>query len=168
MRDYNEILSNTKLNILTQNIIGDSTHLTVQIRATYSDPLTRKQYWCKFTKAEGWEHLTVSGKNKVPDWDVMCSVKEIFWEDEECCIQYHPRKSEYVNNNEHCLHIWRPDYIDIPEPPSLLVGIKGMSSQDTQEVCSSFINSLPLEEQIELAASIGIKLNRTIRKAIKK
>lgn len=55
----------------------------------------------------GWGHLSVSLKNRNPNWDEMCYVKNLFFED-EVCIQFHPKKSEYVNLFEHCLHIWRP------------------------------------------------------------
>ena len=56
----------------------------------------------------------------------MCEIKEIFFKDEEACVEYHPAKSEYVNNLSHCLHIWRPQKETLPVPDSLLVGIKGL------------------------------------------
>ena len=46
--------------------------------------------------------------SKTPSWDQMCKMKEIFFEDEEECIEYHPKKSEYITAHPHCLHIWRP------------------------------------------------------------
>ena len=76
----------------------------------------------------GWEHVSIDGKNRTPTWDEMCSIKDIFFSDDECCVQYHPPKSEYVNNAPHCLHIWKPieQYSGtLPIPPSLFVGIKG-------------------------------------------
>ena len=76
----------------------------------------------------GWEHVSIDGKNRTPTWDEMCSIKEMFFSDDECCVQYHPPKSEYVNNAPHCLHIWKPieQYSGtLPVPPSLFVGIKG-------------------------------------------
>ena len=160
MRNYEEIIKNSKLSILTQYRDED----VIQIRANYNDPISRKSYWCKFTKAQGWEHVTVGGKNKVPDWDVMCKVKDIFWDEEECCIEYHPRKSQYINNNEYCLHIWRPDFMELPEPPLLLLGIQGVSSEETSQITSSFINSLSKEEALAVANKIGIKVNRKIKR----
>ena len=56
----------------------------------------------------GWEHVSIDGKNRTPSWDEMCSIKDMFFSDDECCVQYHPPKSEYVNNIPHCLHIWKP------------------------------------------------------------
>lgn len=160
MRNYESIINNGKLSIRTKLQQEDD----VQIRAFYTDPITRKQYWCKFTRAYGWEHLTVSGKNKVPDWNVMCAVKDIFWEDEELCIQYHPKKSQYINNHENCLHIWRPLFTDLPEPDQFLIGIPGMDSNQTSSTINNFIHSLNKEETENLAKKFGIKISRQLRR----
>ena len=72
----------------------------------------------------GWEHVSVSTKKKTPTWAQMCLVKNLFWDKEDVVIQYHPPKKEYVNNHEHCLHMWRPIELNIPVPDSILVGIK--------------------------------------------
>ena len=70
----------------------------------------------------GWEHVSVSANKRPPTWDEMCFVKNIFWDEEEMVVQFHPPKSEYVNFHPHCLHLWRPITMTIPMPPSLLVG----------------------------------------------
>ena len=75
----------------------------------------------------GWEHISMDGKTRTPTWEEMCNLKDMFFHDDECCVQYHPPKSEYVNNAEYCLHIWKP--IEkfrgkLPMPDSLLVGVK--------------------------------------------
>lgn len=74
----------------------------------------------------GWEHVSVCPYKKriVPSWDDMCTIKDIFWNDNECVVQYHPPKSEYVNNLENCLHLWRPINKSMPVPPSIMVGIR--------------------------------------------
>ena len=57
----------------------------------------------------GWEHVSVSPYNgKTPTWDDMCAVKNIFWDDEEEVLQFHPKKSQYINLKDNCLHLWRP------------------------------------------------------------
>jgi len=71
---------------------------------------------------EGWEHVSVSLPTRTPNWKQMCFIKDLFWEKTDCVIQYHPPESEYVNNHEHCLHLWRPIEQTIPTPPSILVG----------------------------------------------
>lgn len=59
---------------------------------------------------ETWEHISVSRPNnkKTPTWEEMCAIKDMFFEPEEECIQFHPKHSQYVNFSENCLHIWRP------------------------------------------------------------
>lgn len=79
---------------------------------------------------EGWEHVSVrmydkgTGQDRTPTWAEMCKIKDMFWDDEDCVIQYHPPKSEYVNNHPHVLHLWRPTEKVMPMPDSILVGIK--------------------------------------------
>lgn len=73
---------------------------------------------------EGWEHVSVSLHNRTPTWKEMCAVKDHFWDEEDCVIQYHPPKSQYVNFHAHCLHLWRPVGRDIETPPTYLIGPK--------------------------------------------
>ncbi len=72
----------------------------------------------------GWEHVSVSLRQRCPTWDEMCFIKSWFWSDEDCVVQYHPPKGEYVNNHNFCLHLWRPIEASLPSPPHELVGIK--------------------------------------------
>jgi hypothetical protein len=46
----------------------------------------------------GWEHVSVCPYKKriTPSWDDMCIIKDIFFNDDECVVQYHPPKSEYA------------------------------------------------------------------------
>ncbi len=74
----------------------------------------------------GWEHVSISTERRPPNWQEMCFVKDLFWEEEECVMQLHPPRSEYVNNHPYCLHLWRPVAAVIPMPPSIMVGIKGV------------------------------------------
>lgn len=72
---------------------------------------------------QGWEHVSVSCETRCPSWKEMCFVKDLFWDAEETVVQYHPRKSTYVDCHPNCLHLWRPIGIGLPEPPPLLVGV---------------------------------------------
>ena len=72
---------------------------------------------------EGWEHVSVSRKDRTPTWEEMCTVKNLFWEDEDVVIQFHPAKSQYINNHPYCLHLWRRADAQYDLPPSCLVGI---------------------------------------------
>ncbi len=71
---------------------------------------------------EGWEHVSVTAQGKCPTWEQMCLVKSIFWDEEDCVIQFHPPKSEYVNLHPHCLHLWRPTSEAVPTPPRWMIG----------------------------------------------
>lgn len=71
---------------------------------------------------EGWEHVSVSLPDRCPTWDEMCVIKNLFWGDEDCVVQYHPPKSEYVNNHPFTLHLWRPCDAVFPRPCPTLVG----------------------------------------------
>lgn len=77
-----------------------------------------------------WEHVSVHAregkKTRLPNWQEMCAIKDLFWDDEDAVMQIHPRKSEYVNNHANVLHLWRPTAATIPEPPSIMVGLKGI------------------------------------------
>jgi hypothetical protein len=84
------------------------------------------QIFCIASDGEGWQHVSVSlvgMKATPPKWDVMCLVKDLFWEAEDSVIQIHPKVSEYVNFHPGCLHLWRcTDGREQPLPPSILVG----------------------------------------------
>lgn len=84
--------------------------------------------FCIASDGLGWEHVSVSKtygtRLTIPSWNDMCTIKNLFWDDEDCVIQYHPPKSEYVNTCPYALHLWRPDIdMDLPRPPKILVGI---------------------------------------------
>ena len=74
----------------------------------------------------GWEHVSVSPMKKhiTPSWDDMCRIKDMFFNDDEWVVQFHPAKSEYVNNMPNCLHVWRPISEKLPTPPSWMTGCK--------------------------------------------
>jgi len=74
----------------------------------------------------GWEHVSVSRDDRIPTWDEMCQVKSLFWDDEDAVMQLHPPQSDWVNNHSKCLHLWRPVGLEIPLPPSILVGHKSI------------------------------------------
>jgi hypothetical protein len=79
----------------------------------------------------GWDHVSISVRNKrglplrrVPSWEQMCRIKDLFWTEEETVVQFHPPKPEYVNNHAFCLHLWSSVKTPIMTPPSILTGFK--------------------------------------------
>ncbi len=69
-----------------------------------------------------WQHISISTKTRCPNWQEMCFIKDLFFEDEETVVQFHPKKSEYVNMAKTCLHLWRWNKGEFPTPPKILVG----------------------------------------------
>jgi len=74
--------------------------------------------------SRGWEHVSVSVRNRCPNWPEMSFVKSLFWEAEETVIQFHPPESTYISNHPYCLHLWRNRRTGHDLPPAILVGVK--------------------------------------------
>jgi hypothetical protein len=72
-----------------------------------------------------WDHVSVSTNHRCPNWREMCFIKDLFFESNETCVQFHPSKDQYINNHPFCLHIWRPQKFTIDLPPYWMVGVKG-------------------------------------------
>ena len=94
----------------------------------------------------GWDHVSVSLRNRCPTWDEMCLVKDLFFKDDEWVMQLHPAKTENISFHPYCLHLWRsqspeeraaianempdmgfgdiPTPTPIPIPPPWMVGPK--------------------------------------------
>lgn len=68
-----------------------------------------------------WEHVSVSTRNRCPNWDEMCFVKSLFWDDTETVVQFHPDRAHYVNCHPYTLHLWKPVGISLVLPDSLAV-----------------------------------------------
>jgi len=75
----------------------------------------------------GWEHVSVSFQRRTPTWEEMCIVKDLFWDGDDCVVQYHPPESAYVNNHPYCLHLWKPRGVPMPMPPEWMVGFKELN-----------------------------------------
>lgn len=73
----------------------------------------------------GWEHVSVhvvsEGKERTPSWAEMCKIKDMFWDEMETVVQYHPKRSDYVNQHKHCLHLWKKIGEEIELPPVYMV-----------------------------------------------
>ena len=76
-----------------------------------------------FSDGEGWYHVSVSTPARTPCWAEMCFVKDLFWDQDDCVVQFHPPRREYVNDHPFCLHLWQPVGIDFPRPWRGLVGL---------------------------------------------
>lgn len=72
-----------------------------------------------------WEHVSVSIRyergTRTPTWAEMCTIKDYFWNEEDTVVQFHPPKSQYVNNHPNVLHLWRSVTYRQPMPPKEFV-----------------------------------------------
>lgn len=100
---------------------GNNGQFKVSTRATY---VKGAYLWVQASDGLGWEHcsITVYKQPRAPTWNQMCIIKDLFWDDEDCVVQYHPPKSEYINTHQYCLHLWRQVNTEFPFPDKLLVG----------------------------------------------
>jgi hypothetical protein len=71
---------------------------------------------------EGWDHVSVSRRNRPPNWQEMEHVKRMFFKDDETAMQLHVPPADHISCHPHCLHLWRPQRIEIPRPPAIMVG----------------------------------------------
>lgn len=136
MKNIEEIKKTSNLFITAENELG--------FGGWYYESISNKRLNFIFSYQMGWEHLSVSMPNKTPSWEQMCKMKDIFWNKDEACVQYHPREEDYVNNHPHCLHIWKPTDEVLPTPPSIMVGFR-----DNKEK----------EDVLKICDALGIKIN---------
>lgn len=77
-----------------------------------------------------WEHVSIHAETPdhrqyTPRWDEMQAMKNLFWDEQDVVVQFHPAKDKYVNVHPNTLHLWRlrdgwEDFL--PMPPKELVG----------------------------------------------
>lgn len=66
---------------------------------------------------------TVQGKH-TETYDVWANhpvLRAMFFGEDERVMQFHPPKSEYINNYPYCLRLWKPVDTEIPHPPMICV-----------------------------------------------
>lgn len=112
MRKFADILTDKRIRVLRSGDDGCMGNLFLP---------TGKLVNFVFSFGGGWEHLSVSTPHSCPTWDDMCAAKDLFFNKDECCVQYHPAEKNYVNHHQFCLHIWRPLNEKLPEPPTIFV-----------------------------------------------
>lgn len=127
-------------NFLNRHRVVEPTRLIPAMYTTSSEDgfngmfrfvLDGKLVRCIASDGMGWRHVSVSLEDepsKCPAWPLMCKVKDLFWNEDDAVIQFHPRKKDYVNFHKGCLHLWQPfdgtNALPFPTPDSMLVGPK--------------------------------------------
>lgn len=83
--------------------------------------------------SDGWDHVSVSRKNRTPNWQEMEQIKRLFFRDDETAMQLHVPPEDHVNMHPNVLHLWRPQAVEIPRPPSIMVGLGDKPIRDREE-----------------------------------
>ena len=73
------------------------------------------------SSGEGWDHVSVSRRNRCPNWTEMEYVKRLFFREDETAMQLHVPPSDHISVHPYCLHLWRPLNAKIPLPPRDMV-----------------------------------------------
>lgn len=107
--------------------IAEDHRVTVQKRAADGIALKfGRHLFVIASNGGGWDHASVTVDPRFgmrcPSWSKMDAVRGLVWDDEECVMQLHVPRSEHVDCHPHCLHLWRPQRVAIPRPPSIFVG----------------------------------------------
>jgi len=70
----------------------------------------------------GWDHVSVSitGKERLPSWDEMKYVKDLFFGDDETVVQFLPKKDAYISHAQ-VLHLWKKHGFEYELPPAIFV-----------------------------------------------
>lgn len=75
-------------------------------------------------KDDDFEHVLLNPKNRLPTYEEMANLKDIFWNQNEVTIQVHPSKSDYINIENYTLHLWRHRCISASAERKLIERIK--------------------------------------------
>lgn len=98
----------------------------------------------------GWDHVSVSLKNRCPNWPEMSRIKELFFYDHECAMQLHVPAADHISNHPYCLHLFRPHHDAIPRPPAELVGFAGLNEEQ--------VRAMSLSERVAMREQAYAKL----------
>lgn len=60
-----------------------------------------------------WHHVSLSRAGRLPTWDDLKVVRNLFIGEDDECYQVLPPRARYVNRHNFCLHLWR--CLDVPE-----------------------------------------------------
>jgi hypothetical protein len=66
---------------------------------------------------DGWDHVSVSFKDRCPTWDEMEWVKRAFFRPDEVAMQLHVAEADHISFHPYTLHLWRKTDGSIPLPP---------------------------------------------------
>jgi hypothetical protein len=73
------------------------------------------------SNGSGWDHVSVSRKNRVPNWAEMSQIHRQFFKDNEVAMQLHLPVDLHIDIHKFVLHLWRSHTQVIELPPRIFV-----------------------------------------------
>jgi hypothetical protein len=63
-----------------------------------------------------WLHVSTAWSNRLPSFEELREVREVFFDDALVAVQVFPPKAEYINVHPYCLHLYaRADERTVPD-----------------------------------------------------
>ena len=69
-----------------------------------------------------WDHVSVSRKSRTPSYEDMRWAMKMCFHPDAVAMELHVPESDHINCHAYCLHLWRPQGVEIPQPPGIMVG----------------------------------------------
>ena len=85
-------------------------------------PVQKIKLYVLASTGMGWDHVSVSHQKRIPQWTEMEYIKRLFFYNNETVMQLHVPVSDHISYHDRCLHLWRPQDVEIPRPSNALVG----------------------------------------------
>jgi hypothetical protein len=96
---------------------GDDTCGAFQLKS----PVDGQMLTCIASTGAGWDHVSVSRKNRAPNQAEMDHIFRLFFREGETAVQYFVPRAEHINVYDTCLHLWRSRDKAMPRPPQMFV-----------------------------------------------
>lgn len=121
MRNLHELdrwrLTDPKTLAFTGGWAGDDAHGAFAIPS----PIDKATMVVVAAADQGWDHVSVSRKNRVPNWAEMEYVAGLCFLPDEVAMQLHLPRDQHINVHPFVLHWWRSHDQPIPLPPHRFV-----------------------------------------------
>lgn len=79
--------------------------------------MVNDQMMAVVSTGEGWDHVSISRRDRCPTWEEMEHCKRMFFLPTETAMQLHVPPADHINIHKNVLHLWRPQNAEIPMPP---------------------------------------------------
>lgn len=73
------------------------------------------------SSGKGWDHVSVSLRNRTPTWAELEFVRKLLFKPNEIVVQFHVPSDKHVNIHPYTLHLWRQHGVKYQLPPSNFV-----------------------------------------------